>query len=278
MSLIPKLTIAAEISPDYSSQLEIDLISGGIFENSPSRITQMTFGPEPDGRIYASTLNQGVLSFSYNPLTGELSDKKVAARINGNGIAFHNEIMYLTASDKIKRLSDDNGNGVWGEQNENEININIVSGLPIGNHAPNQIVIKDNSLYIGIGTRTIDGSEKIFSNPDSLGETSYGGSIAFIQDLTQVENIANSAQLRNEDGELLSGLAFLTDATPYTSTAKDKLIVHSAGTRNPFGLALDGKGDLYFTNNYGRLVFIWEVNFLIYSETKPLLLALTIDH
>ena len=248
ITLLPKLAMAVEISPSYSNQLEINLISGDIFENSPSRITQMNFGP--DGRLYASTLNRGILSFAYDPLSGELSDLTTASNIRGNGIAFHNNTMYLTASDSIVRFSDDNGNGIWGEQNET--NVRIVSGLPIGDHGPNQIVIQDDTLYIGIGTRTIDGFEPIFSTPDDPGETSYGGSIAFIQDLTQVENEMNSAQLRDENGQLLSGLDFLTDATPYTSRATDKLVVHSAGTRNPYGLAVDASGNLYFTNNYGR--------------------------
>src|SRR6185369_16626700 len=42
----------------------------------------------------------------------------------------------------------------------------------------------------------------------------------------------------------------LKNAGPYTSTAANKLIVHSSGARNPFGLALDGNGDLWFTNNF----------------------------
>ena len=42
------------------------------------------------------------------------------------------------------------------------------------------------------------------------------------------------------------------DDSPYTTQSDGKLIVHSAGTRNPFGLCLDASGRLWFTNNFNR--------------------------
>ncbi|GET37539.1 PEP-CTERM sorting domain-containing protein [Microseira wollei] len=244
----PDVANAATIAPPFQNQLQIDRISGSFFDNNPSRITQMAFGP--DKRLYAITQNRGVYSFAYDLNSGILSDGKTATNISGLGIGFLGNTMYLSAYDKIVRLSDDNINGIWGESGET--NVNIVEGIPSGDNTVDQIQIQGNTLYIGIGNRTIDGTNVIFSGNDSLGETSYGGTISWIQDLTLVPSIPNAAQLRDNNGNLLSGLDFLTNSSPYTSTAKDKLIVHSSGARNPFGIAFDRDGNLWMTNNYNR--------------------------
>ena len=46
----------------------------------------------------------------------------------------------------------------------------------------------------------------------------------------------------------------MSNAGPYTSRAANKLIVHSSGARNPFGLALDGNGQGLFYADYAQ----WE--------------------
>jgi glucose/arabinose dehydrogenase len=247
----PAVANAASITPAYQSDLQINKISGSLFDSTtPSRITQMAFGP--DARLYAITDNQGVSSFAYDSNTGTLSDKKTVANISGLGIGFQGSTMYLSAFDKLVRLTDDNNNGVWGEFGETSVN--LVEGIPTGDHSADQIQIQGNTLYLGIGIRTINGEfTKLFSQPlDSKGETSYGGSISWIQDLTQVPSTPNAAQLRDENGNLLSDLDFITNGTPYTSQALDKLIVHSSGARNPYGIAFDADGNLWMTSNYSR--------------------------
>lgn len=239
------------IAPAHTQYLQINLISGSLFDsNNPSQITQMAFDSEQ--RLYAITLDKGVFSFFYDINTGTLSDMKQAVNINGLGIGFHGNTMYLISDDKLVRLTDDNGNGVWGE--DGETRVNIVEGIPLGDHAVDHIQISGNTLYVGIGTRTVDGmyTQTQPPNPDSLGESSYGGSIAWIQDLTQVPSLPNAAQLRDENNNLLANKDFITNAAPYTSTAQNQLIVHSAGARNPFGIAFDGSGNLWMTNNYNR--------------------------
>ena len=42
------------------------------------------------------------------------------------------------------------------------------------------------------------------------------------------------------------------DRGPFATENQGKLLVHSAGTRNPYGLCLDSQGDLWFTNNFNR--------------------------
>ncbi|MBD2498232.1 sorbosone dehydrogenase family protein [Nostoc sp. FACHB-280] len=240
-------TKAASIVPAYQDILQINNISGNFFDNKPSRITQLAFGP--DQRLYASTTNTGVLSFAYNKKTGLLSDRQTATNISGLGIGFDGNTMYLSANNRLVRLNDSNNNGLWGETGET--NVNIVEGIPLGDHSANQIQIRNHTLYLGIGTRTIDGRNRLFGQ-DTFGETSYGGTISWIQDLTRVSDLHNAAQLQNETGQLLQDTDFFTASNPYSSTAIDKLIVHSSGARNPFGLALDRDGNLWFTNNYGR--------------------------
>jgi hypothetical protein len=238
------------IAPNHASLLALDLVSGTYFDSSrPSSITQMAFGS--DGRLYAITLYSGVLSFRYDPSTGILSDKKTAFSTGGLGIGFHKNQMYICTGSSIIRLGDEDSDGRWGESGET--NIILVEGIPTGDHSANHIQIHGNTLYLGIGVRTIDGLyTRLFDSNDTLGESSYGGSVAWIQDLTQVPNIPNAAQLRNSSGTLLSNLDFITDGAPYTSTETNKLIIHSSGLRNPFGIAFDAAGSLWISNNYGR--------------------------
>ncbi len=237
------------IAPAHTQYLEINLISDSLFDNNnPSKITQMAF--DSAQRLYAVTLDKGVRSFFYDINTGTLNDMKQAVNINGLGIGFHGNTMYLSSDNNLVRLTDDNGNGVWGE--DGETRVNIVEGIPTGDHEVNHIQISGNTLYVGIGTRTIDGMYMQLTNPDGLGESSYGGSIAWIQDLTQVPSLPNAAQVRDENNNLLADKDFITNAAPYTSTAQNQLIVHSAGARNPFGIAFDSSGNLWMTNNYNR--------------------------
>ena len=81
----------------------------------------------------------------------------------------------------------------------------------------------------------------------------YGGTISEILDLKQVNGLVTDSA-----GFGLTGVATsnsdpdYSNAGPYISTAVNKLIIQSSGTRNPFGLALDGSGNLWFTNNFNR--------------------------
>jgi hypothetical protein len=182
----------------------------------------------------------------------------------------------------LSRYTDSNHNFAWGESTAREVNVDLVRGVPLGDHSMNHIQIANNqTLYVGVGARTINGRNGsntagnfhdtpegpvpggIFNGQDGFtyGETSYNGSICQIANLTLVPSVTSAAQLRDgpngTSGNLLAGrddfLPAAPHATiPYTSSAPDKLIVHSAGTRNPFGLALDHNQQPWFTANYGR--------------------------
>ena len=252
--------------------------------------TQMAWGP--DDRLYVTRFNGETSSYAFNPVTGALGDKRGSGVNLAFGIAFANHAtpgeparnyLYVCRNQNyqgsIARLSDDNGNGLWGEAGET--NVEIVRGVPYGDHTLDQIQVRGNQLFIGLGARTNNGrtgdntGQNFHDTPEgpvfggfgqgknsfTYGETSYNGAIGTIKDLTLVPNVTSAAQLREgpngTSGNLLAGRdAFLPTSPhahlPYTSTASDKLVVHSAGTRNPYGLALRANGDLWFTNNYGR--------------------------
>ena len=246
-----------QIAPDYVGTLGIQAVAAGT-----GTIAQMSWGP--DGRLYAARFDGGVISFQYDSATGQLGDRREASSLNGLGIAFHagRGEMYQSSGGAIWRLTDDNSNGVWGESGETRVA--IVSGIPTGDHDVDQIQIRGDTLYVGIGDRTINGGTGVNTGlviddtggsgmafggvGNTFGESAYGGTIATIRDLTKVASTTDSARLLGP----VNQATIQTDGSPYTGNADDKLIVHSAGARNPFGLALDRDGQLFFTNNSNR--------------------------
>jgi hypothetical protein len=152
MSLFPGIARAADpqVVPAYQGNFTLSLV--GIVPGLP---TQMAAGP--DGHLYVMTVNAGPIRFAYNPATGALTSPVAAApQVKGIGIGFHGPTMYLSSTDgTIHKLKDDNGDGVWGGLGE--LDVAIVTGIPQGDHNTDQIQISGNSLYVGIGRRTING-------------------------------------------------------------------------------------------------------------------------
>ncbi len=251
----------------YSSNLSIS--TAGSLGGNP---TQMAWGP--DGRLYVQTQNNGVWSYAYNKATGAISNPIHAVTGEGGiGIAFHgrNE-MYLSEFgpnhfDSIYRLTGPDAHGVWG--GAGQVNVPIVSGIPVGDHDVDQIQIVGDTLYVGIGRRTINGYEGVWTSGSlddyggkgfwsggvgkTFGDCAYGGTIAMIKNLKHVVSKAGAANTLNPKytwQQTIQG-----DTGPYKDVNLDnKLIVHSAGTRNPFGLCLDENNNLYFTVNFNRVM------------------------
>jgi len=264
------------IAPAYQGKLVIE--AAGAIGGNP---TQMVWGP--NRRLYVMTQGDGVHSFAYNPATGKLSDEKIVVpNVGGIGIAFHKNAqgkddLYLTEfdanfTDAIVKLGDENGNGVYGEAGET--NVKIVKGIPIGDHDIDQLIVKGDTLFVGIGRRTINGHKGDFtmgSHSDaandpgfwsggkgfSWGDCAMNGVIGWIKNLNVVQDTEDSA---NPYPNTTVTQSFIQDdASPYTilmtvppTTLDGKLLIHSAGTRNPFGLCLDKNGDLWFTCNFNR--------------------------
>jgi hypothetical protein len=224
----------------------------------------MAWGPE--GRLYIRLLNTGVDSYAYDRASGTLSDLKHAVTgFPGIGLAFHQNNMYLTTLDgSIVKLNDQNANGIWGEPGE--LSVRIVTGIPTGDHNPDQLLVKGNALYVGIGLRTINGSSGTLTGGsiddfggqgffyggqgNTWGDSAYNGTISWIQDLNAVADTEGSANAYADT--TLTQYLIQQDDSPYKVTSTNKLIIHSAGTRNPYGICFDRFGDLWFTNNFNR--------------------------
>ena len=251
------------VAPAYGGKLAVQAVG-----TVPGLPTQMTFGP--DGRLYVMTIDAGPISLAYDPISGSLgSPVQVAPGVKGIGIGFHGSDLYLTSSGDgtIHKLTDPNGNGVYGEAGE--LDVPIVTGLPQGDHNTDQIQISGNTLYVGIGRRTINGRVGAYTSGalDDLGgqgffargglgrtygDSAYNGTIAWIRDLTAVVDQPASANAWTTQPPTFSQALIQRDNGPFTNCDPGKLVVHSAGTRNPFGLCLDATGTLWFTNNFNR--------------------------
>jgi hypothetical protein len=266
LALAPTSTIAAgpQVVAAYSNNFTIQnvgSVNGGA--------TQMVFGP--GGRLYVMTTGTGPVSFAYDATTGALSQAiQAGPKISGIGIAFDtNQNMYLTSlAGSLIKLDDASGNGVWGESGE--LNVAIATGIPQGDHNIDQLQIVGKTLYVGIGRRTINGHLGVWTSGtlDDLGgrgffngglgrtwgDSAYNGTIAWIQDLTTVVNQTGSANAFTTERPVFSQHLIQKDAGPFTTEGTAKLVVHSAGTRNPFGLCLDSDGNLWFTSNFNRTV------------------------
>ncbi|MCO6044348.1 hypothetical protein NG895_10560 [Aeoliella sp. ICT_H6.2] len=240
--------------------------------NEVGRVAQMTFGP--DGKLYVATFGDGVVSYDYAP-SGELSNRTTVwsrtedipnGVVNGSlGVAFHEDptlgtVMYISPAvtsffnvednftQSIVRLTDSDGDGNWGELADGEINQAIADNLRVTDlHQVNQLLIKDDTLYAGIGSRTRTGGEVSeypdAPNPDD-GEFAYTGAINWIRDLTQLSDDTTTSNTAGFDS-----LVHHTDTRPFTSADTGKLTVYSTGFRNVYGLAFDSDDQLWATMN-----------------------------
>lgn len=258
-----QLSDAAVVQSNFSHLEEIG--------SSIGDITQMVFGP--DARLYVATLSNGVKRFDYDP-AGDISNgvtvwsrphEPTEGRMNGSlGIAFHTDpvlgdVMYLSPAvpftfapqpidydQDIIRITDDDEDGTWGETGE--VNQTIVSSLGVTDlHQVNQMQVRENALYVGIGSRTRTGGDvsEIDGPPNpSDGEYAYTGSVNWIRDLNELSSDTTTPNIAGFDVASPE-----TDTQPFTSTNTGKLTVYSTGFRNNYGLAFDSDGQLWVSMN-----------------------------
>jgi hypothetical protein len=289
VTLLASATVIAQSFPeeqpvlvgDHRAWLSIAKVSGALYASSApatqSRASQLAMGPGPDPTrvyLYVSSPTHGIRRFEYAPATGLLTNRvDVIPSVRGNGIELrvndHGQTelyaseSYVSANapsrtlSRLRRFVDADGDGAFGSVGD--IDAAIAQGMLGGFHALNQIQILGDALFVGHGTRTLNGARQGVDG-DLFGDSAFGGALLMIEDLDDVATAdaaagfpgyvphPNDAQYQ----DLIEGAAPGAEA-PYTSTAPNKLRVHSAGARNPFGVAFDQRGDVWFTTNFHRV-------------------------
>ena len=199
---------------------------------------------------------------------------------NGSlGIAFHDDpvlgtVMYLAPAvafgggqpsslanvqrQRIVRLTDDGGNGVFGDEAV-DVNQIIVDNVWVNTHHEiNQLQVIGDSLYAAVGTRTSFGGLVDAGTPDEEnefpGETAYSGSVNFIEDLTAIPDTSttNISGFTIPDFDLdgdIDDFDAKVDPQPFGSNDVSKLRVFSTGMRNIYGIAFDDNGQLFVSMN-----------------------------
>ena len=159
---------------------------------------------------------------------------------------------------RLSRYVDSDGDGNF--DGPGDASAAIVLGTPAAGHALQQIQFSGDTLYVGSGTRTQNGALQTRAGGDSFGEPAYGGALLFIEDVNLVPTSAGAAGFPAylpdptlvQYEQIIKGIA-PGAADPLTSSASDKLRVHSSGLRNPFGLAIDRFSQIWITNNFHRV-------------------------
>ena len=161
-------------------------------------ITQLAFDPNDDNSLFATTAYNGVWRFDYQEggaISNGMQIVDPSADLNRNtatthggsyGIAFHDDpilgsVLYLSrafpnrtgtpptavgdgndsqALGSIVRLTDTNGDGIWGNSvnGVNDVNQTVVDNIYTTNwaHQIAQFAVYNDTLYVGIGSRTND--------------------------------------------------------------------------------------------------------------------------
>lgn len=284
-------------------QILTDDLSGILSFSGTRGITgivgQAAFEPGDDSHVYVATFGGGIIRYDYDPsaaTAGAIFSNPIRAvpqlisgsnEVDGSlALAFHEDptlgtVMYIaptvgfggSVSDlrvqSIIRLTDDNNNGVWGETGE--VAQSIVDNIIVSRlHMINNMQIRGDILWVGIGVRTQNGGQTAAQNSASggngtdqasPGETAYTGTVAFIGDLTQLSNDTTTKNLAGFDipgltsvggftsASLVNDVQARTDIQPFTSTDAGKLRIWATGFRNNVGLGVDDTGEIWVSYN-----------------------------
>ncbi len=230
ISLVPGYTLT-KVSPDIPPGA-----AGSLFRG----ISQLTFNPGDNSHLYAarsqfegSSFTGEVTRYDYDATSGALSNPlDVATNLAGpQGLAFDRSgNLYVSINRMIsqpngvggiERLSPTGGGRFGG-------GVEFINNIPIGDHLVDQLQIRGNSLYVGIGTKTNTGNPAV--------ESPYNGTISRIADLTRADYSA-------------AGANNLPLASVPTDRQAGKLDLYATGFRNPFGLRVDASGKVSVTDN-----------------------------
>ena len=261
-------------------------------------VSQITFAPGVNNQVYISTARDGIFRFDYDPTSDDpLTNQTLAVPAsitnsstsplpsNGSlGLAFHRGSDGLTSaylapsvgfngdrsfdresedygivSQSIFRVTDNNEDGRFGFGDDQSVAIvNNIRSTTL--HQVNQLEVRDDTLFVNIGSSTNTGGLIRETFP---GESQYTGTLSFIPDLNAVGASTNAAGFSfvnsgnatdlNGDGSLnqfeIDDAAARTDTQAFTSTADDKLRIYATGFRNNFGLGIRDDGAIFIGEN-----------------------------
>ena len=196
-----------------------------------NNVTQLAFKPRDYHHLYLSLPGE-IRRYDYEPETGQLSNPITIAKNDGNkifnGLAWHENGQYtdlyvpywrntgnytLSPNNGLIRMGDLNSDGDFLDANEQVLFINNIPIIP-NVHQLNQLQIKGNNLFVGIGTKNNEDFNNRFPDDFRFDETAYNGAIAYIADLTQA-NFENEETIILQDD--FSNLDNWTDLTSLIS-------------------------------------------------------------
>ena len=203
--------------------------------------------PSPDPRLGTGSPNGSLgIAFHDDPVLGTVMYLAPAVAFGGG----QPSSLANVQRQRIVRLTDDGGNGVFGDE-AGDVNQIIVDNVWVNTHHEiNQLQVIGDSLYAAVGTRTSFGG----TGNEVPGETAYSGSVNFIEDLTAIPDTSttNISGFIIPDFDLdgdIDDFDAKVDAQPFGSNDVSKLRVFSTGMRNIYGIAFDDNGQLFVSMN-----------------------------
>ena len=236
----PRIDIGAFERFDYSREIsasgpDFELLNQLIFVNPTTAYATLGTPGASDGRV---------MRYDYNLATGTFLNAVEVFDVDGIGddipvpigIGYHDGDLWISRFSgwpaprdaRLTRLQDTDDDGIFDQHTD------FITGMTLAlpgetSHTINQIEIQNNSLYVGIGTRTNDGSP--------IDELEYHGTIVFIPDLNN-PIVTDLSDATYRQGDFLNTAA--TDGRPH---------LFSSGYRNPYGLRFDSLGQLWVSDN-----------------------------
>ncbi|WP_444922414.1 putative Ig domain-containing protein [Microbulbifer sp. CnH-101-G] len=249
-----------QVSDKVEGGFEDDLltaVSGSVFESTRNPLNGKCNEGNP-GRSPGDSCHGAIgMAFHYDP-------DAINAQTGLPGKVF----MYLAPTvvlhnsggsdffQNIIRLSDDDGDRIWGETQAegntvDEVRQVIAESLSVAHHQIQHLHVSGNSLFISLGSR----------GDTQTNEHAYTAAVLFIENLLKLEDTASSNIAWFDIGgdldpdsfgshaEYLSALRQEHDRDIQVFTSEDtgKIRSYAQGLRNPFGLAADSQGSLYTT-------------------------------
>ena len=223
-----------------------DFFSNGVKVVEDSTVL-VTPPPSSDPRLGTAAPNGSLgIAFHDDPTLGTVMYLAPAVAFSG-GTA---NSLALVQPQRIVRLTDAGGNGVFGDEAA-DVNQIIVDNIWVNEHHQlNQLQVLGNSLYAAVGTRTSFGG----TGDEFPGETAYSGAVNFIEDLTAIAdqtttNISGFVIPDSNSDGVIDDFDAKVDTQPFASTDVSKLRVFSTGMRNIYGIAFDNDGQLFVSMN-----------------------------